>query len=252
MNKLRAPGGYDIAYVRTSGRDPALPGVVFLGGYRSDMEGTKALFLESACAARGQAFVRFDYSGHGASGGDFKKGTIGSWMGDALQIIDELTDGPQILIGSSMGGWIALLCALKRPDRVRGIIGLAAAPDFTRIVRAEMTAGHRAQMDDKGYFEEANDYSPDPYIFTRALLDDGEAHCLLDGPIPLTIPVRLIQGQQDADVAWQTAGRIKAALTGPDVDVFLIESGDHRLSRPDDLALLGRVLADLTAGVAKG
>lgn len=252
MNTLKGPNGYDIAFERTEARDTSLPGVVFMGGYRSDMDGTKALFLETECAARGQGFVRFDYGGHGKSGGDFKDGTIGTWKDDALAVIDALTQGPQILIGSSMGGWIAMLCALERPARVAGIIGLAAAPDFTREVKEKMTDDHRAQMAAKGYFEEPNDYAPEPYIFTRKLLDDGEVRCLLDAPIPLSIPVRLIQGMQDADVEWQKAHRIKNALSGADVAVFLIESGDHRLSRPDDLALLGRVLGDLNRVVAKG
>lgn len=254
MNTLQSPAGHRLAYVKTpaSGAGVALPSVIFMGGYRSDMEGTKALFLEGECAARGQAFIRFDYSGHGKSGGAFADGTIGTWMGDALQIIDALTTGPVILVGSSMGGWIALLCALARPDRVKGIIGLAAAPDFTREVRAKMTPDHHAQMDALGYFEEPNAYAPEPYIFTRKLLEDGEARCLLDTPIPLTIPVRLLQGMQDADVEWQKAQRIKNALNGSDTEIFLIESGDHRLSRPEDLALLGRVLADLGAGIAKG
>lgn len=252
MNTLSGPNGYDIAYVRTEARDKSLPGVVFMGGYRSDMDGTKALFLEAECAARGQGFVRFDYGGHGRSGGDFKEGTIGIWTDDALAVIDQLTQGPQILIGSSMGGWISMLCAIERPDRVKGIIGLAAAPDFTREVKAQMTDDHRAQIAAKGYFEEPNDYAPEPYIFTRKLLEDGEARCLLEGDIPLSIPVRLIQGMQDADVAWQKAHRIKNALKGADTAVFLVESGDHRLSRPEDLALLGRVLGDLTGAVTKG
>lgn len=252
MNTLKSPNGYEIAYVATPGRDDALPGVVFLGGYRSDMEGTKALFLEQECAARGQAFVRFDYGGHGQSGGAFIDGTIGTWKDDALAVIDLLTQGPQILIGSSMGGWIALLCAMERPARIKGIIGLAAAPDFTREVSAQMSDDHRAQMAAKGYFEEPNDYAPEPYIFTQKLIDDGEARCLLDGPIALSIPVRLIQGMQDADVEWQKAQRIEKALTTPDAAVFLVETGDHRLSRPEDLALLGRVLGDLNGAVAKG
>lgn len=252
MNTLRGPHGYEIAYVRTPPIDQGLPGVVFMGGYRSDMDGTKALFLEQECAVRGQAFIRFDYGGHGKSGGAFVDGTIGTWMEDALAVIDQLTEGPQILVGSSMGGWISLLCALARPSRVACVIGLAAAPDFTRDVRAKMAPDHVRQMEEKGYFEEPNDYSPEPYIFTRALLEDGERRCLLDAPIPLTIPVRLIQGMQDADVEWQKAHRIKAALPGADVDVILIESGDHRLSRAEDLAILGRVLGDLTARVSKG
>lgn len=247
MNTIKSPNGYDLAYVKTQGKGAgaALPSVMFLGGYRSDMAGAKALYLEEQCSARGQAYIRFDYSGHGVSGGDFKGGTIGSWMGDALQVIDELTEGPLILVGSSMGGWIALLCALRR-ERVKGVIGLAAAPDFTREVAAQMTADHKAQMQQKGYFEEPNDYSPEPYIFTQKLIQDGEQYCLLDKPITLSIPVRLIQGMQDADVEWQKAHRIKNAIAGADTEVFLIGSGDHRLSRPEDLAVIGEQVVQLS------
>jgi pimeloyl-ACP methyl ester carboxylesterase len=254
MNSLPSPHGYDIAYVKSpaSGAGEGLPTVIFMGGYRSDMEGTKALFLQAQCAARGQAFIRFDYGGHGASGGDFAEGTIGSWCDDALKVIDALSEGPVILIGSSMGGWISLLCALRRPDRVAGIIGLAAAPDFTREVISRLTDDHKRQLAEKGYFEEPNDYSDDPYIFTQKLLDDGEKRCLLDGPIKLDIPVRLIQGMRDTDVEWQKAHRIKNAVTGGDVTVSLIETGDHRLSRDEDLAVLGRILADLNAQTTQG
>lgn len=250
MNYLETPAGRRLAYVKTAATagGAGLPGVVFLGGYRSDMEGTKALFLEEQCRARGQAFVRFDYSGHGRSEGDFADGTIGAWTQDALAVIDALTgDGPLILAGSSMGGWIALLCALQRPARVRGLIGLAAAPDFTLWIEDALTDDYRRQLAAKGYFEEANDYSDQPYVFTRALLEDGRKHALLAGgvEIPLDIPVRLIQGMRDADVEWQTAHRIRNALRGRDCEVFLIEDGDHRLSREPDLGLLGRVLADL-------
>lgn len=249
MPTLKSPNGYDIAYVKVpaSAGGAALPTVIFMGGYRSDMEGTKALFLQAQCAARGQDFVRFDYGGHGVSGGAFADGTIGSWTDDALAVIDHLTDGKVILVGSSMGGWISLLCALKRPDRVAGLIGLAAAPDFTREVIERLSDDHKRQLTEKGYFEEPNDYSDEPYIFTQKLLDDGHARCLLDKPINLTIPVRLIQGMRDTDVEWQKAHRIKNAITGDDVEVILLETADHRLSRDEDLVVLGRILADLSA-----
>lgn len=237
-------GGYDIAYVKTPGAGPT---VVFLSGFRSDMNGTKALFLEEVCRARGQGFVRFDYGGHGQSGGAFAEGTISSWTRDALTIIDRVTDGPVILVGSSMGGWIGLLCAVKRPDRVVGFIGLAAAPDFTDWIAARLTAAQRDELSAKGFIEEPNDYAPEPYVFTRALIDDGAGNRILDGDIDLSIPVRLIQGMKDADVPWQTAWRIKKALKSADVGVLMVEDGDHRLSRPEDLTRIGVVLVDLLA-----
>lgn len=243
---LKRDGLPDLAYLGTKGENPALPTVIFLGGFRSDMTGTKADYLAQACAARGQTYVRFDYRGHGRSGGAFIDGTIGSWLEDALAVIDALTQGPLILVGSSMGGWIALRAALLRKGRVKGIIGLAAAPDFTRDIPAQMTQTQKEELESKGYFTEANEYDSD-YIFTKKLLEEGEAHCLLDGPIAIDCPVRLVQGLKDADVPWQTAQRIADALTTPDKKIYLREEGTHRLSSEEDLALLDRLVAELSA-----
>lgn len=237
--------GYDLAYIKAEGESPT---VIFLAGYRSDMEGTKAVYLEEQCRMRGQGFIRFDYEGHGHSGGDFAKGTLSLWTEDTLDVIDHLTQGPLVLVGSSMGGWISLLCAIQRPERVGALIGLAAAPDFTLEIEARLTNEHRQSLKDQGYFEEPNDYSDEPYMFTRALLEDGRKNCLLGGSINLDIPVRLIQGMWDTDVEWQKAYRIKNAITGGNTEVFLVEEGDHRLSRPEDLRLIDRTVVELSSG----
>lgn len=245
---LKREGAPDIAYIRTIGENNALPTIVFLTGFRSDMMGTKAEFLASSCAARGQACLRFDYRGHGQSGGSFEDGTIGLWLSDALAVIDTLTAGPVVLVGSSMGGWIALLAALARKERVCGLIGLAAAPDFTRDIPGRMSELQKEQMASEGFFSQPNDYDDRPYIITRALLEEGGAHCLLDAPIAIDCPVYLIQGMKDAEVPWQTAHRISNAVTGKDKKVHLREEGDHRLSTGDDLALLEKLVVELSRG----
>lgn len=249
VQRIKNLQGNDLAYVLSEGKDPSLPMVVFLGGFRSDMEGTKALFLEQSCQKRGQSFLRFDYSGHGASGGAFKDGTIGQWTQDALFILDEVSSGPLILVGSSMGGWISLLCARKRSERVRGFIGLAAAPDFTKEIYYDLFSDeYRSIIDSQGYIEVPNDYSDEPYYISKALIEDGKTHCLLDKPIPITVPVRLIQGMDDKDVPWQKAFRIKQALDSKDVEVFLIEDAGHSLSRESDLKILNSLVVELSTG----
>lgn len=232
----------------------ALPTVVFMGGFRSDKEGTKALFLEQQCRGRGQAFVRFDYTAHGQSGGVFKDCTLSTWLADALAVIDELTAGPVILVGSSMGGWLALLAALARPERVKGLLGLAAAPDFTREYRDRLlNDSQRQALAHDGFIRVSSDYSPEPYIITKALIEDGEQHCLLDRGIDLSIPVIFIQGMKDTDVPWQTAHRIKNAFIngGGNAEVILVEQGDHRLSKPEDLEMIGAAVQRLSQTVRR-
>jgi pimeloyl-ACP methyl ester carboxylesterase len=227
-----------------AGRAGKRPTVVFLPGFASDMTGTKATVLDGFCAARGQGFLRFDYAGHGASGGAFADGTIGSWTADALAVIDAAAaDGPLVLVGSSMGGWIALLVALARPDRVAGLIGVAAAPDFTEALMWEaMTFEERARLMAHGSISVPNPYGP-PTPVTRALIEDGRRHLLLTGaPIGLRCPVRLLHGQADREVPWELALRTAEAIGGGDVQVTLLKDGDHRLSRPADLALLERTV----------
>ena len=252
--RLDRGDGVELAWRRRVGGGGAerRPGVIFLGGFNSDMTGTKAEDLSAFCAERGQAFLRFDYSGHGASGGNFAEGTIGRWAADAAAVLDALAEGPQILVGSSMGGWIALLLAAQRPGLQRaapawtlaGLVGIAAAPDFTTRIEAALPPEIRAVMARDGVWYRPSAYG-DPYPITRALLEDGRDHLLLHAPVPITAPVRLLQGQQDPDVPWDTALRLAAAISGPDVQVTLIKDGDHRLSRPQDLALLRRTLAAL-------
>jgi len=234
--------GVALAWVRTPGRGPC---IVFLPGYKSDMQGAKALETRAFCAAHGLACLRLDYSGHGASGGAFTDGTIGRWTDDALLLVDRLTEGPLVLVGSSMGGWIALNVALARPDRVQALVGIAAAPDFTEdLMWAAMMPHERAQLKRDGVLPVPSAYG-DPYPVTLALIEDGRQRLLLRGPVPLRCPVRLLQGMQDADVPWETAMRLADRLEGADVQVSLIKDGDHRLSRPGDLALLRRTLAGL-------
>lgn len=242
---LKRNGRPDIAYQETKGENGALPTVVFMGGFRSDMNGTKAEFLSHSCAARGQKYLRFDYSGHGQSGGEFIDGTIGLWLDDALAVVDTLTTGPLVIVGSSMGGWIALCTALRRKERMKGLIGLAAAPDFTRDIPTIMTDAQKQELEAKGYFTEPNEYDSS-YIFTKKLLDDGEAYCLLDKPIAVDCPVRLVQGMKDNDVPWQTAHRIANALTTQNKEVYLREEGTHRLSTEEDLALLDKLVVELS------
>lgn len=240
---LDTPQGRRIAYHFSDGKSPT---VVFLGGFLSDMAGTKALALEAHCRVLGQAFLRLDYGGHGASEGEFADGTIGSWRDDALAVIGAVTSGSLVLIGSSMGGWIALLVALALPDRVGGLIGIAAAPDFTdKLMWENFSESQRREIMEHGSTELASDYDDTPTIITRALIEDGRRHCLLDSEIALQIPVRLIHGMQDEDVPWEWSMRIAGRLAGDDVDVTLVKGGGHSLSGPGDLARLTSILDGL-------
>jgi pimeloyl-ACP methyl ester carboxylesterase len=242
--RLDRGDGIELAWAKLDGVGPT---IVFLPGFRSDMTGDKATALAVFCEARGRAMLRFDYSGHGASGGQFEDGTIGEWARDALTIIDRLTEGKLILVGSSMGGWIALLVALQRPERVTAIVGVAAAPDFTeKLMWDAMTFEERARLMREGILRIPSEYgSPTPV--TRALIEEGRTHLLLGGPILLDCPVGLLHGQADPDVPWEMALRIAERLTSRDVRVVLIKDGDHRLSRPGDLGVLRRTVAALLA-----
>jgi pimeloyl-ACP methyl ester carboxylesterase len=240
---LTRPDGSAIAYHKTPG---SAPGIVFLGGFMSDMTGSKALSLEDFAARRGQAFLRFDYQGHGASSGHFEEGTIGRWAEDAVAALDALTEGPQVLVGSSMGGWIMLLAALARPQRVAGLLGIAAAPDFTEdLMWDAYPPDVRETLEREGVYHEPSDYGEEPYTITKALIDDGRKHLLLRKPLPITCPVRLIHGMADPDVPWELAIRLADRLESDDVEVTLVKGGGHRLSEPEDLERLGTTLARL-------
>lgn len=244
---MRADGAR-IAYHRTTGRGP---GVVFLTGYASDMTGQKALRLEAHCRARGQAFVRFDYRGHGASSGVFTDGTIGGWAEDAVFVIDHLTDGPQVLVGSSLGGWLMLLAALARPQRIAGLIGIAAAPDFTEdVIPGLLGPTERAVLACDGVVPLASPYDAEPTPVTARILEDGRRHLVLRAPIALACPLRLIHGLDDPDVPWATALRLAERFAGRDVEITLVKDGGHRLSEPADLdrlcATLDRLLVQLS------
>lgn len=246
---LARPGAPRIAYRRlpAGGAARGRPGIVFLGGFASDMGGTKATALGAYCRERGRALLRFDYAGHGRSEGDFRDGTIGGWAGDALAALDALTEGPQILVGSSMGGWIMLLVALARPERVAGLVGVAAAPDFTEdLMWARMTAEQRAQLQAAGSIQQPSRYDEGPREITRRLIEEGRTHLLLRGPLPITAPAHLLHGMRDPDVPWQVSLRLAQRLESPDVAVTFIKDGDHRLSRPQDLARLFAAIEGLS------
>lgn len=229
---LARPDGQSIAYHHTPGE---APGVIFCSGFMSDMEGTKATALEQAMKELGRCYTRFDYLGHGQSTGHFPDGTISRWTDDALAVLEECTAGPQVVVGSSMGGWIGLRMALLRPDRIKGFVGIAAAPDFTARMEADMPADAKKIMEDQGYWEEPSEYSDEPYIISKKLIKDGRRNFVLGGEIDINCPVHLLQGMKDDSVPWQTAITIQEQLASDDVVVTLVKNGDHRLSEVEDL-----------------
>ncbi len=233
---LETPEGRRIAYDRIEG---AGPGVVFLGGFRSDKEGTKALALEAWAKAAGRAFLRFDYSGHGSSSGDFLDGAIGDWFEDARAAILGLTEGPQVLVGSSMGGWISLLMARAHPDKVAGLVTVAAAPDFTEDgMWGGFSDDQRRALMEEGQVALPSDYSDDPYIITRRLIEEGRGRLVLRSPLSLPMPVRMLQGTADADVSIDVALRLLDHAEGGDIRLTLVKGADHRFSTPDCLKLI--------------
>jgi pimeloyl-ACP methyl ester carboxylesterase len=223
-----------------------MPTVVFLCGFRSDMSGTKALTLERVCAARGQAFLRLDYQGHGQSSGAFEDGTIGIWSDDAVSVIEAMTRGPLLLVGSSMGAWIMLLVARRLAGRVAGLVGVASAPDFTEdLMLAPMGGALRATLAREGRVLVPSRYDEVPTVVTAKLLEEGRRHLQLRAPIPIACPVRLLHGTADPDVPYKVSMRLLERLESKDVQLTLIKDGDHRLSSPENLALLADTVTGL-------
>lgn len=220
------------------------PTIIFLPGYGSDMTGAKALAIEAWARGRGQGFVRFDYAGCGASGGDFEAQTLVGWRDDALAVIDRVAAGPVILVGSSMGGWLMLLAALARPDRVVGLVGIAAAPDFTDW---GFSTEDKLKLLSDGRLERASPYSDQPTVYTRAFWTSGEANRLMHGMIAIDVPVRLVHGQRDGDVPWHNSGRLAELLRSANVQTLLIKDGDHRLSRDSDIARIVAAVEEVIA-----
>ena len=236
--------GRRIAYNLTPGKGP---GVVFLGGFKSDMEGTKALALEDWAKREGRAFLRFDYSGHGVSDGAFEDGAIGDWFEDARDVIMAKTEGPQILVGSSMGGWISLLMSREHPEKVAGLVTIAAAPDFTEDgYWAGFDKETRHKLESEGSIAIPSDYG-EPYVITRRLINEGRERLVLRSPLALPFPTRFLQGTADEAVSTETAIRLLEHAEGEDMRLTLVKGADHRFSDPDCLALIETALAEVLA-----
>lgn len=229
----------------------ASPGVMWLGGFKSDMLGTKAETLSAWGQDKGHAFIRHDYSGHGESSGRFVDGTISLWLKQSLEVLRRRTQGPQILVGSSMGAWIALrmvqeLHKAGEGGRLAGLLLLAPAPDFTAdLMEPQLTDEQKRDLEEKGFFEEPSEYSPEPNVYTKALFDDGRANRVMTGLIDTHCPVHILQGMADPDVPYHHALRLVEHLPADDVTLSLIRDGDHRLSRPQDLAMIISALEGL-------
>lgn len=229
-----------IAFRVTEGEGPT---IVFLPGYASDMSGTKALALEAWAKENGRAFIRFDYRGCGESEGAFEDYTLADWRDDALLVVDQVAKGPVVLVGSSMGGWIALLVAKARPDRVTALVGIAPAPDFTDW---GFSQADKMTLLTDGRLEKPSPYSDQPTVTTRAFWTAGEANRLMHGTIPLKLSVRIVQGMRDPDVPWERAARLAQLIEGDDVQCWLVKDGDHRLSRDQDVAMIVRAVEEVS------
>lgn len=244
IEELRRDGGPPLAYRRRTGRGNGV-GVVWFCGFNSDMDGTKAVALDAWAEREKRAFVRFDYFGHGRSGGDFRDGGVSQWLADALDVLDGLTEGRQLFVGSSMGAWIALLAARARPEKAAALLLVAPAPDFTaRLTWPRMTDAARAAVETEGEWLAPSAYG-EPVPFTRKLFEDGKAHLVLDAPYTFSGPTHILQGTADPDVPWSHALMLAETMTGGDVALELIKGGDHRLSTDQDL----RRLSDRAAGL---
>jgi pimeloyl-ACP methyl ester carboxylesterase len=253
---IEVGAGADVRRLAVRKQAGTAPGIIWLGGFKSDMRGTKAEALAAHAAKSGRACVRFDYSGHGESGGRFEDGTISSWLEDSLAVFETQTRGPQILVGSSMGGWIALLLAralakqAAREASLAGLVLIAPAPDFTEaLMWAEFSPEVKREIEEKGFWQRPSAYGEDLYPITRALIEDGRKHLLLNKPIELGCPVRILQGVKDPDVPFGHAMKLVSCLAQDDVVLTLIKDGDHRLSRPEDLDRLMRTVDELSDSI---
>ncbi len=233
---LESDNNNRIAYILNDGKAPF---VIFFGGFKSDMTGTKAVALEKYCKEQGQGFIRFDYSGHGQSSGLFKEGTIGTWKNDALAIIDNLGADKNIFVGSSMGAWIAMLCALERPKKIHGLVGVASAPDFTeKLIWEKLNDAQKAELHKNGVYYAPSCYGEEPYPIMMTLIKSARNHLLLDKEIEIDVPVRLLHGTDDEDVPWQVSAQIMEKITSKNAMLTLIKGGNHRLSEPSQLNML--------------
>lgn len=239
---LELSDGSQLAYVQHAGR---LPGVVFLGGFMADMGGTKAQFLDNFCRQRGQAFLRFDYFGHGESSGSLIDGSIGRWKKDVISVLESLTEGPQIVVGSSMGGWLMLLAALDKPEKVKALVGIASAPDFVKpLVWDRLDPQQRQDIETKGVSYIPSPFQEKPYPITKQLIEDGQKHELLSAAIPIHCPVRLLHGLQDKEVPCSFSIKMMENIASNDVRLTLLKGGDHRLNSEEYLNLLGSTVAE--------
>jgi pimeloyl-ACP methyl ester carboxylesterase len=254
LEHLEVGAGGEARRIAVLRREGASPGVVWLGGFRSDMAGTKAEALDAWAAESGHACTRFDYSGHGRSEGRFEDGTISRWLEEAEAVLERFAPGPQVLVGSSMGGWVALLLAQRLRERgegsrLAGIVLIAPAVDMTKdLIWDSFDEAARRDIQEKGFHVQPSAYSDEPYVFTCALIEDGERHLFGDRPIETGCPVHVIQGMQDDDVPWTHATALMERLAFDDAVLTLVRDGDHRLSRPEDIERLTRIVAQMMAG----
>ena len=241
-------GAQKIAYQQQAGNPSQdAPGIVFCGGFRSDMGGTKAKAVAAWCALQGRAYTRFDYFGHGQSSGSFTDGTMSHWRGDIPHVLDHLCEAPQILVGSSFGGWLSLMAALDRPEKVAGLVLIAPAIDMTeRLMWARFSEKARAKLMDEGLIYDPSQYDPEGYPITRELIEDGRTHLMLDAPIEINLPVRILHGQKDDAVPWELSLELAEKLTSQDIELHFIKNGDHRLSEPHEIARLFQLIDSLT------
>jgi pimeloyl-ACP methyl ester carboxylesterase len=252
LKSLAVGEGADCRAIAVRRHDGAAPGLLWLGGYKSDMRGTKAQALADWASRNGRACVRFDYSGHGESGGAFTAGTVGRWLAETLAVFDDCCRGPQVVIGSSMGGWLALLLARALRERkaasaasIAGLVLVAPAVDFTEeLMWKRFTPEIKRELTETGVWARPSQYSPEPYLVTRQLIEEGRNHLLLGRMIETGCPVRILQGVQDPDVPWQHAKALVARFACDDVVLTLIKDGDHRLSRPEDIERLIRAVEE--------